>query len=127
MTNPPFRLAEQFIQRSLGLAKVGVAMLVRTSFLESRGRYERLFRPTPPSIVAQFVERVPMLEGRLDPRGSTATSYAWLVWLQGREGDKGMDWIPPCRKELERDEDYAPRVFPLACQAGEVGVPDQDV
>jgi hypothetical protein len=34
ITNPPFRLAERFITHALTLADIGVAMLVRTSFLE---------------------------------------------------------------------------------------------
>jgi hypothetical protein len=42
--------------------------LVRNGFLESRGRHSRLFKPHPPSLVLQFVERVPMVKGRCDPR-----------------------------------------------------------
>src|SRR5215471_1256220 len=43
ITNPPFRLGEEFIDRSLRIARCGVAMLSRTVFIESVGRYERLF------------------------------------------------------------------------------------
>jgi hypothetical protein len=81
-------------------------MIVRTSFLEGVGRFEKLYSKRPPSIVAQFSERVPMVKGRLTPTGSTATSYCWLVWLKGVAGTK-LVWIPPCRKQLERAEDYA--------------------
>src|SRR5438034_1257552 len=48
ITNPPFRLAEEFVLRSLDVARAGAAMLVRTVFLESVGRYERLFNINPP-------------------------------------------------------------------------------
>lgn len=106
ISNPPFRLAEQFIARALEVANVGVAMIVRTSFLEGIGRYENLFSKRPPNIVAQFSERVPMVKGRLTAKGSTATSYCWLVWEHGEEDTK-LVWIPPCRKKLERAEDYA--------------------
>lgn len=106
ITNPPFRLAEQFIERARCLAHVGTAMIVRTSFLEGVGRWQRLFSLTPPTIVAQFVERVPMVKGRLTETGSTATSYCWLVWMANRS-PQPMMWIPPCRKQLERAEDYA--------------------
>lgn len=106
ITNPPFRLAEQFIARALELATVGVAVIVRTSFLEGIGRYENLFSKTPPNIVAQFCERVPMVKGRLTATGSTATSYCWLVWIHGETGTE-LVWIPPCRKQLEKPEDYA--------------------
>lgn len=106
IANPPFRLAEQFIARALEVATEGVAMIVRTSFLEGVGRYENLYSKRPPSIVAQFSERVPMVKGRLTAIGSTATSYCWLVWLKGVTTTK-LVWIPPCRKKLERAEDYA--------------------
>jgi hypothetical protein len=80
-------------------------MLVRTVFIETVGRYERLFKPNPPTVLAQFSERVVMLKGRLAGRGSTATAYAWIVWERGRPESR-LAWIPPCRKLLERDGDY---------------------
>lgn len=107
ITNPPFRLAEEFILKALPIARRGVAVLVRTVFLESVGRYERIFSATPPSSVAQFVERVPMVKGRLDSKASTATGYAWLAWEKSCfDSVVRMRWIPPCRKELERATDY---------------------
>jgi hypothetical protein len=106
ITNPPFNLAEDFIIRSMKIARRGVAMLTRTVFIESVGRYMRLFKASRPSQVAQFVERVPMVEGRLDRKASTATGYAWLVWEKNRPGSCELVWIPPCRKKLERDQDY---------------------
>ena len=109
ITNPPFRLADQFIQRMAECSEFGFAVLVRTSFLEGVGRWQRLFSRNPPSHVLQFVERVVIHKGRLAPEGSTATSYCWLVWIDGgcsEEGDTLFDWIAPCRKELERPGDY---------------------
>jgi hypothetical protein len=106
VTNPPFRLAEDFIHRALPLARRGVAVLVRTVFIESVGRYERLFLRTPARKVAQFVERVPMVKGRVDPKASTATGYAWIVWEKPIGATTEMVWIPPCRKNLERSHDY---------------------
>ncbi len=108
ITNPPFRHAEEFIQRSLPLARRGVAMLVRTVFIESVGRFQRVFQSTPPSRFAQFSERVPMVKGRVDKKASTATGYAWIVWERGHSGPPQLTWVPPCRKSLERIEDYDP-------------------
>lgn len=112
ITNPPFRLAEDFIKHAMKIARHGVAMLTRTVFIESVGRYERLFKPNPPSSFAQFVERVPMVKGRVDKKASTATGYGWLVWEKGHPNRTQLVWIPPCRKLLERDGDYqqAPRM-----------------
>jgi hypothetical protein len=106
ITNPPFKLAEEFILRAFDVARHGVAMLVRTVFLESVGRYNRLFLNDPPSVFAQFVERVPMVKGRLDQKATTATGYAWLVWEHDTQEDPRLAWIPPCRRKLERHTDY---------------------
>lgn len=112
ITNPPFKSAEAFVQEGLMRAKVGVAVLVRTVFIESIGRHDRLFNVEPPTIMAQFAERVPMFRGRVSRTGSTATAYAWLVWGQrdmpraGMPSGSELRWIPPCRAALERDNDY---------------------
>jgi hypothetical protein len=105
ISNPPFRLAEQFIERALELSTVGVAVILRSAFLEGIGRFERLYASRPPTDVLQFVERVPMVKGRVDPDASSATSYAWLVWRKWK-ATTNLHWIPPCRKRLERPGDY---------------------
>lgn len=108
ITNPPFNLAEQFVFEGLRVSKFGVALLTRTVFIESIGRYKRLFKDTPPSALAQFAERVPMVKGRLDKGASTATGYAWLVWLKEKKRNDmpALKWIRPCRKSLEKSGDY---------------------
>ena len=106
ITNPPFRLAEQFIERALATSRHGVAVIVRSAFLEGIGRFERLFSVNPPSHVLQFTERVVMHKGRLAPEGSTATAYCWIVWIKG-EASTRLRWIGPCRKRLEQAGDYA--------------------
>ncbi len=106
ITNPPFNLAERFALKALEVSRLGVALLVRTVFIESVGRYERLFKSSPPTYFAQFVERVPMVKGRLDAKASTATGYSWLVWSKSTVGDPVLVWIPPCRRRLEKRGDY---------------------
>lgn len=107
ITNPPFKHGADFIEQGLRHARRGVAMLVRTSFLEGGDRYRRLYSGRPPSTVAQFVERVPMVKGRLDKKASTATSYCWLIWDKlNRTTSTDLVWIEPCRKFLEKESDY---------------------
>lgn len=106
ITNPPFRLAEDFIKRAMIVAREGVCILARTVFLESVGRYREIFEQTPPSKFAQFTERVPMVKGRLDAKASTATGYAWLVWQKSVVEAPRLVWVPPCRRKLERPGDY---------------------
>jgi len=106
ITNPPFRLAEEFVLRALRVARQGVAILARTVFLESVGRYRGIFQTMPPTKFAQFVERVPMVRGRLDGKATTATGYAWLVWEKNSTSVPRLMWVPPCRRKLERKDDY---------------------
>ena len=106
ITNPPFRLAEEFVLRALKVARIGVAILARTVFLESVGRYGAIFETNPPTKFAQFSERVPMLRGRLEQSATTATGYAWFVWEKGKRSSPRLMWIPPCRRRLERAGDY---------------------
>ena len=113
ITNPPFVQGQAFVERSLRLAKKGVAMLVRLAFLETIERYHKLLKPSPPSIILQFVERLPMEKGKCRKEAVSATAYCWLIWdLEVTdETDVQMGtrfhWIPPgTRAEMELVEDY---------------------
>jgi len=117
ITNPPFRLAMPFIETALATSRRGVAMFLRTSFVEGQGRYFGLFEKTPPSLILHFAERVVLHKGpppdpdQPGPDGrkpTTATSYSWFVWTPGSTG-AATAWIGPCRKRLTRPGDYAPR------------------
>jgi hypothetical protein len=107
ITNPPFNQAPLFVEKSLTIASQGVAILARTVFIEGVRRYGAIFKSKPPTYFAQFVERVPMIRGRVDPKASTATGYAWFVWSKTHEHDgTRLIWIPPCRRQLEKAGDY---------------------
>jgi len=86
ITNPPFTIAETFARRGLAIARRGVALLCRLQWLEGEERYFDFYRegaPYRPTLVAVFAERVPMIEGAWDPEASSATSYAWIIWIPG--------------------------------------------
>src|SRR5690606_14636162 len=68
--NPPFRLAQEFIERAQRLSRVGVAVIARSAFAEGQGRAADMFVPNPPSFELQFSERVVMLKGRLVRAGA---------------------------------------------------------
>jgi hypothetical protein len=106
ITNPPFQSAEEFVLRAFKVARKGVAILARTVFLESVGRYNTIFKDFPPTKFAQFTERVPMIKGRLDAKATTATAYAWFVWEKDHTVAPRLVWVPPCRRQLERTGDY---------------------
>jgi hypothetical protein len=109
ITNPPFNLAVQFAERAIREAYVGTALLVRSCWAEGADRYRLLFKNHPPTHIAQFCERVPMVKGRWDPTASTATSYAWFIWYRPAvNGDTKFLWITPgARERWQRHEDIA--------------------
>lgn len=127
ITNPPFRLAEQFIARALRTSREGCAVLVRSAFLEGQARYASLFSSAPPAYVLQFAERVVMHRGRLAPEGSTATAYCWVVFLGDHcSGVTELHWAGPCRKRLEKQGDYPEGGNGLAVIGPEIGGDDAD-
>lgn len=118
-TNPPFNLAQAFIEAGLRCARKAVVMIVRGAFEEGEGRYNEIFSKMPPSFKFTFSERVVMLEKRLvqsgaiDPfnekpgtKASTATAYCAFVWIAGRSSETVLRWLPPSRRRLERPGDY---------------------
>jgi hypothetical protein len=122
ITNPPFNLAFDFALRAIELSKVGVALLVRSVWTEGAERYRELFSRRPPSLIAQFVERVPMVKGRWDPDASTATGYAWFVWRRPSTGETRYRWIPPGQRvALTKSNDRARFVSPAPAAASASG------
>lgn len=109
ITNPPFNIAVDFVLRALekDMSTHGVAVLLRTNWVEGVDRHQRLFAKNPPSRICQYVGRVPIVRGRVDQKVSTAMPYAWFLWEHGVDsGPPIVEWIPHCRKEFEHDSDY---------------------
>lgn len=106
ITNPPFILARDFALVGLEKSTHGVALIVRSAFVEGQARFAELFSVQPPSDILQFVERVAMVKGRLDREASSATAYCWLVWRKDSGPGTRFHWLSPCRRRLERDSDY---------------------
>jgi hypothetical protein len=89
--NPPFTLAEAFLDKALQLAGVGVAMFVRLQWLEGGERYRSIWSgDRRPHLVCPFADRVPLIEDVWDPEASSATAYMWLVWVPG----EARPWWP---------------------------------
>lgn len=82
VTNPPFVHGEAFVRAAWPRVRRGVALLLRLQFREGAGRASGLFREMPLSVKATFAERVPMVKGRWDPEASSATAYAWFLWMK---------------------------------------------
>jgi hypothetical protein len=111
VTNPPFVRGEAFARAAWARARRGVALLLRLSFLEGAARHRLLYEDCPLYCVAPFAERVPMVKGRWDPAASSATAYAWFVWLRPEIRSAGpaivMPIAPGARERLTRPGDAA--------------------
>lgn len=103
IANPPFVLAERFVDRALTISIQGVAMLLRLQWLEGGDRYQLIFAgDRKPALLCPFAERVPMIQGCYDPEATTATAYAWFVWRLDRPAPlrTSLVHIPPGMAQL---------------------------
>lgn len=95
ITNPPYKYAQEFIEKSIDLIEDGnkVAMLLRLQFLEGKRRKE-LFKKYPPKYVYVFSGRINCAKnGDFITYNSSALSYAWFVWEKGYNGETTIKWI----------------------------------
>ncbi len=86
VTNPPFKLAHQFVAHALELCPK-VVMLLRLAFLESERRCDILDNGTL-ARVFPFRKRLPMMhrdgwEGR---KANSGMAFAWFVWDRHHQG-----------------------------------------
>lgn len=87
VTNPPFKLAAEFVEKALDLGAPKVVMLLRLAFLESDRRSAildggRLRR------VHVFRKRLPGMhrEGWEGRKANSGMAFAWFVWERDRPG-----------------------------------------
>ncbi|MFC2494742.1 MAG: NAD(P)-dependent oxidoreductase [Candidatus Absconditicoccaceae bacterium] len=92
ITNPPYSLAQEFIEHSLKITKPGakIAMLLKLQFLEGKKR-KKFFKKHPPKIVYVHSERIMCAKNGdfagLKKSGGSAVAYAWYIWENGWQGE----------------------------------------
>lgn len=95
VTNPPYRYAQEFVEKSLQIIPKGykVAMLLKLTFLEGKGR-RHLFNTQPPARVWVSSSRLKCaMNGDFDATEGSAQAYAWFVWEKGYKGDTIVKWF----------------------------------
>jgi hypothetical protein len=107
VTNPPFKLVEEFVLQALRLAERKVAMLVRLAFLESAKRFDTIFQHTPPSRTWVYSERITFYPGGIQTAGSGPGAHAWVVWDKGHVGPPELRWLSPGYKARYGEVDAA--------------------
>lgn len=94
VTNPPFKLAEEFVRHSLDLGAGKVAMMLRLAWLEGSAR-KRLFDSTPLARVLIASRRLSMARGGEDMTGRAGSmiAFAWFVWDREHAGPPALKWF----------------------------------
>jgi hypothetical protein len=96
VANPPFRLADEFVEMALARATRKVAMLLPANWdhSEKRGRW---IEATPLYRVYMLTPRPsmppgPVIEAGEAPGGGTK-DFSWFVWLKGFDGAATRHWL----------------------------------
>jgi len=110
ITNPPFKLADQFVEHAIFDLDIGrLALLCKLTFLESQARTAMLAR-TPLSDIWIFRNRVTMFPGDYEfteKHSGTTMAFAWYIWTRGypcfAEGGRFRGgWITEVKKKRLR-------------------------
>ena len=92
ITNPPFKLAQEFVEKALQHHCNKVAIFGRLMFLESKGR-KPFFESTPLARVWVFSERISSWRNGEDKGGGKMTPFAWYVWDKDHTGPPALGWL----------------------------------
>ena len=95
LTNPPFKLAQQFVEKSLELIdnKNYAIFLLRIQFLEGQKR-KKFFEVSPPKFVYVHSKRIGIWKNNEKEKYTgNALCFAWFVWQKGYNGKTEVRWI----------------------------------
>jgi len=92
VTNPPFRLAEDFVWHAMQLKADKLCLLLKLTFLEGLGRRE-LFKMYPPRSIYVFSKRLQLTRNGVEYRNRGMIAFAWFVWVRGYQDSPQVYWI----------------------------------
>ena len=98
ITNPPYKFAQQFVEKALSLVRDGhhVAMFLKLTFMEGKGRKE-LFQNSPPLRIYVSSSRLLCAKNgdfqKMRDGGGSAVAYGWYIWEKGYHGDTTVRWF----------------------------------
>lgn len=94
ITNPPYKLAEEFIRHGLEIIPEGykLCLFLKLTFLEGKRRQE-LFKKYPPKTVWVSSGRIKCgTNGNFDGC-SSMMAQAWYIWEKGYKGPTILRWF----------------------------------
>ncbi len=97
ITNPPFSIAYEFVQKAKQVATKKFAFLLPLSYLHGKKRYDDIYMDKEYGLKKVYVfTRYPMLGESLREDGKYNTGmmvYAWYIFENHYSGDPIIDWI----------------------------------
>lgn len=97
ITNPPFSLAKEFIEKGLKISNKHVIMLCKIQLLEGTKRKEMFLNTPLKYVYVHTARQATWKEGKpLDPNGkkwATTMCLAWFVWDKDYKGEPIIRWI----------------------------------
>lgn len=94
ITNPPYKFAKEFVEKAIELSTNKVAMFLKLTFLEGKGRL-KFFEKFPPVRiwVYSFRQSVARNGEKEMFKKSSAVCYAWFIWEKGNKNLPIINWI----------------------------------
>lgn len=98
ITNPPYKFAQEFVEKALQIIPIGnkVAMFLKLQFMEGKSR-KRLFLKNPPKTIYVSSSRLMCAKNaefeKMVAGGGSAVAYAWYVWEKGFTGTTELKWF----------------------------------
>jgi hypothetical protein len=94
ITNPPYKLALDFVLKAKKQSSNKIAMFLKTVWLESESRYDMFQdKDFPLKTVYQFSKRVTLYKSGIKIKNSGMIAYAWYVWDKDYVGKPTIEWI----------------------------------
>jgi len=97
ITNPPFSLAFEFVEKAKQVAKKKFALLLPLSYLHGKKRYDDIYSDRKYGLKTVYVfTRYPMLGDELRKDGKYRTGmmvYAWYIFENGYGDSPRIEWI----------------------------------
>lgn len=95
ITNPPYSLAQEFVEKALQVIDEGhkVAMYLKINFLSSQKR-KKFFEEKQPKTIYIMTKRYGCAKnGDFIIYDNGTVDYCWIVWEKGHNGITKVKWI----------------------------------
>ena len=83
----------EFVTKALELSDRKVAMFLKLQFLETKKRYDHIFKDKPLARVYVFVKRIRCFRNDVWNNDTSAVAYAWFIWDKEYSGETRIRWI----------------------------------